>query len=114
MNLALLENAVLRAAVHRNLVSFPAQIPVFTKRGDTEERIVHLYFVCGWRMKAICMRYGLSRSTVRKTLSDWKIRAVAAGYVQEIHPDAVTLLATEPGIERQDDDDRLAELRCVA
>jgi hypothetical protein len=114
MNLALLENSVLRAAVRRNLVSFPAQIPAFTKRGYTEERIVHLYFICGWKVKAICTRYRLSRSTARKMLSEWKIRAVAAGYVQEIHPDAVTLLAAEPETARHDESDPISALQRVA
>ncbi len=99
MNLALVGNAVLRAAIQRNLVSFPSQIPAFMKGGDQQERIVQLYFVRGWEIKAICERYGLGKSSVRKLLSDWKARAVAAGYLQDIHPDALTFLATEMDVD---------------
>lgn len=105
MTLALIETAVLRVAIRRNLVSFPAQIPVFTKRGDMEERVVHLYFLRGWKLKSICTRYGLSRSTVRRLLLDWKNRAIAAGYIQEIDPDAFASLAGECGPEWYEDDE---------
>jgi hypothetical protein len=93
MNLALIGNTVLRAAIQSNLVSFPSQIPAFTKVGDEERRIVQLYFVCGWETKAICDRYRLSKSTLRKMVSEWKIRAVAAGYIQDIHLDLLAALA---------------------
>jgi hypothetical protein len=88
MNLALIGNTFLRAAIQCNLVSFPSQIPAFTKGGDEQRRIVQLYFVCGWRTTAICDRYGISKSTLRMLLSEWKIRAVAAGYIQDIHPES--------------------------
>lgn len=93
MDLALVGNTALRAAIKRNLVSFPSQIPPFMKRGDRQERIVQLYFVRGWRMKLIGERYGLSKSAVRKLLSEWRVRAIAAGYIQDIHPDALIELA---------------------
>ncbi|HWE50197.1 MAG TPA: hypothetical protein VG273_10430 [Bryobacteraceae bacterium] len=92
MDLALVGNTTLRAAIKRNLVSFPSQIPPFMKRGETQERIVQLYFVRGWRMRAIGDRYGLSKSAVRKLLSEWRVRAIAAGYVQEIHPEVLAVL----------------------
>jgi hypothetical protein len=87
MNLALIGNTVLRAVIQCNLVSFPAQIPAFTKGGDEQKRIVQLYFIRGWTARAICDRYGLSKSALRTLLSDWKIRAVAAGYIQDIYPE---------------------------
>ena len=59
------------------------------------ERMAQLYFVRGWPIKAICERYGCGKSTVRKLISEWKIRAVAAGYIQEIDPEALLKLASE-------------------
>lgn len=102
MNLALIGNTVLRVAIQCNLVSFPAQIPAFTKGGDEQKRIVQLYFVRGWPAKAICERYGLTKSTLRTLLSDWKIRAVAAGYIQEIHPEFLSALAAAGEIDRRE------------
>jgi hypothetical protein len=96
MDLALVGNTALRAAIRRNLVSFPSQIPPFMKRGETQERIVQLYFIRGWCMKLIGERYGLSKSAVRKLISEWRVRAIAAGYIQEIHPDALHELASLP------------------
>lgn len=95
MNIALIGNTILRMAIRRNLVSFPSQIPAFVKHGELQERIVQLFFVRGWTVKAICDRYGLGKSTVRKLISDWKIRAVAAGYIQEIHLEALVDLTSE-------------------
>ena len=88
MTLALLGNTLLRTAITRNLVSFPAQIQPFMKRnsGDLQERIVQLYFVRGWSVRNICMRYGLSKAMAHKLLAEWRIRAVESGYIQEIEP----------------------------
>lgn len=102
MELALVRNSILRSAIQRNLVSFPSQVPSFTRRGDMQERIVQLYFVRGWEVQRICDRYRMGKSTVRKLLSDWKIRAVAGGYIQEIDPDALTVLASEPDLRQQE------------
>jgi hypothetical protein len=88
MSLALLSIAVLRTAIRRNLVSFPAQAPAFTKGDHRQKRIALLYFVRGWEVRAICERYGLTKATVRKAITDWTIRAVAGGYIQEIYPPA--------------------------
>ena len=88
MSLALLGNEALRSAIRRNLVSFPAQAPVFTRGNGLDPRIVVLYFVRGWRVRSICDRYGLTKSTVRKIITDWTSRAIAAGYIQEITSDA--------------------------
>src|ERR1700685_2979049 len=88
MTLALLGNTLLRTAITRNLVSFPAQIRSFMKRssGDVQERIVQLYFVRGWSVRSICERYGLSKAMAHKLLAEWRIRAVESGYIQEIEP----------------------------
>lgn len=102
MEFALVGNSTLRSAIQQNLVSFPSQVPSFMKRGDLQERIVQLYFVRGWQLQSICKRYGLGKSTVRKLLSDWKIRAVAGGYIQEIDPEAFAILAGEPEADRQE------------
>jgi len=99
VNLALVGNNTLRSAIQRNLVSFPSQIPAFTKGGDTHERIVQLYFVRHWPTRAICDRYGIGRSTVRKLLSEWKVRAVSAGYIQDVDPEALTVLASEEHVD---------------
>jgi transposase-like protein len=88
MTLALLGNTLLRAAITRNLVSFPGRIRPFMKRGtgDLQERIVQLYFVRGWSVRSICERYNLSKAMTHKLLAEWRIRAVESGYIQEIEP----------------------------
>src|SRR5579862_5258862 len=50
----------LRAAVRANRVSFPSQVPVFSKhdRPDLQRQMVQLYFVLGWNCDAIGDRYG--------------------------------------------------------
>jgi hypothetical protein len=97
MQLALIDNNALRAAIQCNLVSFPAQIPAFMKGGDNQQRIVQLYFVRGWQTRAICDRYRLRIWAVRTLLTKWKIRAVAAGYIQDIHPGVLAFLCGESG-----------------
>src|SRR5580698_3521691 len=88
MTLALLGNTMLRTAITRNLVSFPAQVRSFMKRssGDVQERIVQLYFVRGWSVRSICERYRLSKAMAHKLLAEWRIRAIESGYIQEIEP----------------------------
>lgn len=100
MNLTLLENSTLRDAIRRNLVSFPAQIPVFMKHaqsalGEDQRRIVQLYFVCGWQLSAICARFGMGKSVVRRLLTEWRIRAVGGGYIQAIDQEALAELDGE-------------------
>ena len=89
MNISLIGNSALRIAIQRNLVSFPSQIPSFTKRSedDTQQRIAYLYFGCGWPVRNICARYGMGKAIVQRLVSEWRIRAVAAGYIQDIHPE---------------------------
>src|SRR5579863_279039 len=95
MTLALLGNTLLRTAITRNLVSFPAQVQPFVRRGagDVQERIVQLYFVRGWSIRHICDRYGLSKAMAHKLLKEWRIRAVESGYIQEIEPGILAALS---------------------
>jgi hypothetical protein len=95
--LALLGNTLLRTAITRNLVSFPAQIQPFMRRssGDLQERIVQLYFVRGWSVRDICGRYGLSKAMTHKLLGEWRVRAVESGFIQEIAPGMLDSLAQE-------------------
>jgi hypothetical protein len=107
MTLALLGNTLLRTAITRNLVSFPAQIQPFMKRssGDLQERIVMLYFVRGWSVRMICERYGLSKAMAHKLLAEWRIRAVESGCIQEIQPgglDALTAAANVTVEEKEE------------
>jgi hypothetical protein len=94
MNISLIGNSALRIAIQRNLVSFPSQIPAFMKRpgDDSQQRIAHLYFARGWPIRDICTRYGLGKAMVQRLVSEWRIRAVAAGYIQDIHPEDLDLL----------------------
>jgi hypothetical protein len=84
-----LENRALRRAVRENLVSFPSQVPVFGKqsRPDLQPKLVMLYFVFGWTMDDIAMRYGLGRQRMGQILTAWRIRAVKEGYIQAIEPE---------------------------
>jgi transposase-like protein len=97
MTIALFGNTMLRAAVQRNLVSFPSQVPAFARRGTgaTQQRIVQLYFVRGWSVRSLCERYGMSKVAVQNVLSEWRIRAIAAGHIQEIDPESLRLMAAE-------------------
>jgi hypothetical protein len=89
MNISLIGNSALRIAIQRNLVSFPSQIPAIMKRpgDDTQHRIAHLYFSRGWPVRNICARYGLGKAMVQRLVSEWRIRAVSGGYIQDIHPE---------------------------
>jgi hypothetical protein len=97
MTLALLGNTLLRTAITRNLVSFPAQVQPFIRRGcgDIQERIVQLYFVRGWSIRRIGDRYGLSKAMAHKLLNEWRIRAIESGYIQEITPGTLDGLLEE-------------------
>jgi transposase-like protein len=92
--LALFGNKVLRSAIQRNLVSIPAQFPLFAKQdaGELHARISQLYFVRGWSVKEIGKRYGMSGEQVRKSLSEWRVRAISSGYIQEIGPEILPAL----------------------
>ncbi|HYA18221.1 MAG TPA: hypothetical protein VEF06_12180 [Bryobacteraceae bacterium] len=88
---------MLRIAVRRNLVSFPAQVPAFMKQpaGVTQQRVVQLYFVRGWSVRNICDRYRLGKKLVQNLLADWRARAIAAGLIQEIDPENLERLFHE-------------------
>src|ERR1700691_2430617 len=96
MNISLIGNSALRIAVQRNLVSFPSQIPAFVKRpgDDTQQRIAHLYFGRGWPVRNICARYGMGKAMVQRLVSEWRMRAVSAGYIQDIHSEDLEVLIT--------------------
>jgi hypothetical protein len=83
-------NALLREAIRKNSVSFPSQTPCFAGNagGGLHWRIAQLYFVSGWSVGRICLRHRLSKQMVRNILSQWRLRAVAAGFVQEIQPES--------------------------
>ena len=101
MTLALMGNTLLRTAITRNLVSFPAQIRPFMKRnsGDLQQRIVQLYFVRGWSVRSICDRYGLSKAMAHKLLGEWRVRAVESGYIQEIEPGSLAAFLRESSVQ---------------
>jgi transposase len=84
----------LRAAIRKNQVSFPSQIPIFPKhtRPDLQRKLVQLYFVLGWNRSRIRARYGLGRNRLQQILAVWKERAVELGYIQTI-PSADNVMA---------------------
>jgi len=79
----------LRDAIRRNQVSFPSQIPVFSRhtRPDLQRKLVQLYFVSGWSAPQIRARYELGAQRFQQVLSTWKNRAIQLGYIQVIPPD---------------------------
>ena len=88
-DLALLGNRALQVAVRRNLVCFPSQAPIFGKRPqrDVQWRLAVLYFIRGWSTREIARRYGLTRERCGQIITDWRIRAVNMGYIQDVTPD---------------------------
>jgi hypothetical protein len=89
-------NRALRVALQRNVVSFPAQAPVFNRlpRADIHWRIAVLYFVRGWSMRDIATRYRLGASRIGQIITAWRINAVNQGYVQTIPPEVGSYKAT--------------------
>ena len=81
----------LRAAIWKHQVSFPSQIPTFSKhtRPDLQRKLVQLYFICGWSGPKIRARYDLSAQRFQQILSTWKRRAVELAFIQTIPPDQV-------------------------
>jgi hypothetical protein len=78
----------LRAAIWKHQVSFPSQIPTFSKhtRPDLQRKLVQLYFICGWSGPKIRARYDLSAQRFQQILSTWKRRAVELCFIQTIPP----------------------------
>jgi hypothetical protein len=102
--IALCGNALLRIALRRNLVTFPSQVPAFAKPpvGQMQRGAAQLYFVRGWTMKQICLRYGLRKKIVQNLLSDWRLRAVSAGLIQEIQSEDLSELLLEQQMSERD------------
>jgi hypothetical protein len=104
MDLALLGNRALQLAVRRNLVCFPSQAPIFGKRPrrDVQWRLAVLYFIRGWSTREIAHRYSLTRERCGQIISDWRVRAVNMGYIQDVSPDdfgELALLASHPDLD---------------
>jgi hypothetical protein len=78
----------LRHAIRKNQVTFPSQVPKFTKhdRPDLQQKLTQLYFVLGWSAARIGARFGISRLRVQQILNTWKRRAVEVGYIQSVPP----------------------------
>ena len=93
IELALLGNRTLQILVRGNFVCFPSQAPVFGQksRRDLQWRLAVLYFVRGWSTRSIADRYGLTRERCGQIISDWRIRAVALGYIQDVTPEGTDL-----------------------
>jgi hypothetical protein len=95
-------NAVLRRAIQANLVSFPSQIPVFSRQAqpDIQWKAVSLYFVRGWSLCDIAVRFGVGSHRISKVVDEWATRAIALGYIQIIDPERFeTWSGTEATIE---------------
>jgi hypothetical protein len=90
---ALLGNRTLQTLIRGNFVCFPSQAPVFGQksRRDLQWRLAVLYFVRGWSTRSIADRYGLTRERCGQIISDWRIRAVALGYIQDVTPEGTDL-----------------------
>src|SRR5580704_3772703 len=93
VELSLLGNRTLQTLVRGNFVCFPAQAPVFGQksRRDLQWRLAVLYFVRGWSTRSIADRYGLTRERCGQIISDWRIRAVSLGYIQDVAPEGTDL-----------------------
>ena len=102
IELSLLGNRTLQTLIHGNFVCFPAQAPVFGQRSrrDLQWRLAVLYFVRGWSTRLIADRYGLTRERCGQIISDWRIRAIALGYIQDVTPEGtdLTQLAESRGV----------------
>lgn len=102
--LAFYGNTLLRAAIRGNIVTFPAQIPVFMKppKGCIQQRAVQLYFVRGWSVRGICNRFNLAKRIVQNLVSDWRIRAISGGLIQQIEPEELYRLVLEQASNEKD------------
>ena len=93
IELSLLGNRTLQTLIRSNYVCFPAQVPIFGQRSrrDLQWRLAVLYFVRGWSTRSIADRYGLTRERCGQIISDWRIRAVGLGYIQDVTPEGTDL-----------------------
>jgi len=85
-------NAVLRRAIQENIVSFPSQIPVFSRqaRPEMQWKAVLLYFVRGWAIGDIAAHFGVASHRISQSVNEWAMRALALGYIQVIDPERFT------------------------
>lgn len=79
----------LRFAIQASRLSFPAQIPVFSRqyRPDAQWRIAALYFVQGWSFEQLALRYGVTCRRIRQIIRGWTENAIKSGYLQQIPPE---------------------------
>jgi transposase-like protein len=83
---------------HRSRYS-PNINPIFRRR------IIQLYFVAGWTVRDISKRYNMTAEMARKSLTEWRIRAISSGYIQEIGPEILPLLASSSDPAEDPDDE---------
>lgn len=90
----MLGNREIQTLIRGNFVCFPAQAPVFGERTrrNLQWRLAVLYFVRGWSTRVIGERYGLRRERCGQIISDWRIRAIALGYIQDVTPEGTDLM----------------------
>jgi transposase-like protein len=95
----------LRDAIRSNLVTFPAQIPVFARQpaGQVQRKAVQLYFLRGWPLRSICRRLGLPKKIAQNLLSEWRCRAISAGLIQEIDASDADLPTPEAAVRASAD-----------
>ena len=77
---------LVRTAIRAHRLSFPAQVPVFTRlhRPDIQWRVVLLYFIHGWPRSKIAERYGITSKRVGQIVRQWTLSAMSLGYVDWI------------------------------
>ncbi len=82
-------NAMLRRAIQENVVSFPSQIPVFSRqaRPEMQWKAVLLYFVRAWPIGDIAARFRVGSHRIAQVVNEWATRALALGYIQVIDPE---------------------------
>lgn len=76
----------LRAAIQKNEVSFPSQVPKFEcqSRADLQWRLAELYFIHNWSCPDLGRRCGVTMERARQLIFNWVQRAIVLGYLQEI------------------------------
>ncbi len=81
---------LLRRTIQKNIVSFPSQIPAFAKQlpAGMQWRMVLLFFVQGWSLNDVAVRFKVPKHRVCRILNTWAARALALGYIDVIDPEA--------------------------
>jgi hypothetical protein len=105
---------LLRRAIRKNIVSFPAQVPAFAKQppDGAQWRMVLLYFVRGWNLRDIARRFKVPPHRVGLILNNWSVRALALGCVEIIDPEAFAeccRIDVEHGTDREQEEIRMEE-----